>query len=62
MTQAVIEALRERLDRLRAGELVKRKERPRRLMAHGKSFAALPVVDPRPLEEIVDYDEFGLPR
>lgn len=25
-------------------------------------FAALPVLDNRPAEEILDYDEFGLPR
>jgi antitoxin VapB len=25
-------------------------------------MAALPVLDPRPAEQILDYDEFGLPR
>jgi antitoxin VapB len=62
MTKAVIEALRERLERLRAAEATDRRERAARLMAHGKRFAALPVLDPRPPDELVGYDEVGLPR
>jgi antitoxin VapB len=62
MTEAVINALAERLERLRARREWSRKERATRLMAHGQAFSALPVCDPRPLDEILDYDEAGLPR
>jgi antitoxin VapB len=62
MTKAVIEALRERLERLRADEAIDPRERVARLMAHGKRFAALPVLDPRRPDELVGYDEVGLPR
>jgi antitoxin VapB len=62
MTQAVIKALRERLERLRSGQVVSRRERAARLMAHGKRFAALPVLDPRSPDELLGYDEAGLPR
>ena len=30
-------------------------------MEHGRRFRALPVVDPRPFDEILGYDENGLP-
>lgn len=59
MTSVVIKALQERL-RVRQG--VSRTERAARLMAHGKRFAALPVLDPRSADEIIGYDEVGLPR
>jgi antitoxin VapB len=61
ITEAVIKALRERLDRQR-----KRRPRGRRLSeelrAIGERVAAMPVLDPRSPEEILDYDERGLPR
>ena len=62
MTKAVIKALRERLERLRVRQKVSRTERAARLMAHGKRFAALPVLDGRSPDEIIGYDEVGLPR
>jgi antitoxin VapB len=62
MTGAVITALEERLRRLRAQRQSDRAERAARLMAHGEVFAALPVLDPRSPEEILGYDEVGLPR
>jgi antitoxin VapB len=62
MTQAVIEALRDRLERLRAGRASQRRRRAARLMAHGKRFAGLPVLDPGAPDELVGYDEVGLPR
>ena len=62
MTRAVIEALRERLERLRVRQRVSRAERAARLVAHGKRFAALPLSDPRSPVEIVGYDKLGLPR
>jgi antitoxin VapB len=62
MTKAVIKALQERLERLRVGQKVSRTEESARLMEHGKRFAALPVLDPRSPDDIIGYDEVGLPR
>ena len=60
LTEAVVKALRERLAR------EKRRKRGRRLSdelrAIGERVAAMPVLDPRSAEEILDYDERGLPR
>jgi antitoxin VapB len=38
-----------------------RKERIRRILAIGAECAALPVLDPRSPDEILGYDENGLP-
>jgi antitoxin VapB len=59
-TQAVTEALRERLARLR-------RERSGRRLADeldeiAQDCARLPVRDPRTPDEILGYDEQGLPR
>lgn len=59
-TEAVIQALRERLTRLRRG-------RARRRLADeldeiGRHCAALPVLDRRSDDEILGYDESGAPR
>ena len=59
-TDAVIKALRDRLSRVR-------RERSRRRLADelediAKHCASLPVVDARPANEILGYDEHGLPR
>ena len=62
MTQAVIKALEERLERLRVTQKARRTDRAARLMKHGRRFAALPAVDRRSPDEIVGYDEVGLPR
>lgn len=62
MTKAVIKALQERLERLQVRQKASRTERAARLMAHGKRFAALPVLDRRSPDEIIGYDEVGLPR
>jgi antitoxin VapB len=60
LTEAVIKALRERLARQKG------RKRGRRLSdelrAIGERVAALPVLDARSAEEILDYDERGLPR
>ena len=37
------------------------KQRAAALMAIGKSFAALPVLDNRSDDEILGYDDYGLP-
>lgn len=59
-TEAVIKALRDRLARVR------REKTGRRLADEleeiAKHCASLPVLDSRPAEEIIGYDERGLPR
>jgi antitoxin VapB len=60
LTDAVIQALRERLDREEA-----RRRGPalrREIEAIRKRCASLPVLDSRSPEEIVGYDDRGLPR
>ena len=58
LTEAVTVALRERLDRLRRSH-DDYLARIRRIQAE---FAALPVTDDRTPDEIIGYDEFGIPR
>ncbi len=60
LTQAVVQALRERLRRERG-----RVNAPRlrdELRAIRKRCAALPELDKRSADEILGYDEHGLPR
>lgn len=61
ITEAVINALRERLARQRKR---RRHGSPlsEELRAIGERVAAMPVLDPRDAEEILDYDERGVPR
>jgi antitoxin VapB len=59
-TEAVRRAIRDRLARLR-------RERAKRRLADeldaiARECAALPVLDDRPAEEILGYDEHGAPR
>ncbi|MFP3941929.1 MAG: type II toxin-antitoxin system VapB family antitoxin [Thermoanaerobaculia bacterium] len=59
-TDAVTTALRDRLERLR-------RDRVQRSLADeldeiARHCASLPVLDPRPPDEILGYDEDGLPR
>lgn len=60
LTEAVANALRERLDRVRP------RRRGRSLADEldeiAKRCATLPVLDHRAPEEIIGYDEHGLPR
>lgn len=58
VTGAVEVALREAIARRRAVVRAKR-ERIGRIARH---CAALPVLDDRPIEEILGYDEVGLPN
>ncbi len=58
LTDAVVASLRERLGRQRGLRGPGVTERVRRLQ---EEIAALPVVDSRPAEEIIGYDEHGLP-
>jgi antitoxin VapB len=58
VTQAVIKALSERLER------EKRRNHPslaERLVQIGRECAALPVLDERTPDEMIGYDESGLP-
>jgi antitoxin VapB len=60
LTQAVIVALRERLAR------EERRGAPGDLLLEevleiGRHCAALPILDPRPADELLGYDEHGLP-
>lgn len=60
LTDAVLNALRERLSREEA-----RRRGPalrRELEAIRKRCASLPVLDSRPADEILGYDDHGLPR
>jgi antitoxin VapB len=59
ITQAVVTALQERLDRVR-GQRASAIER--RLKTLGAELRSHPVSDSRPVEEILGYDEHGLPR
>jgi antitoxin VapB len=58
LTEAVVIALRERLDRENARRGVSMRTRLARLTA---DVAALPVADGRTPEGIIGYDEAGLP-
>lgn len=58
LTEAVLVALRERLQREEARRRVGAGDRLRRLAAE---VAELPVLDDRPVDEILGYDEHGLP-
>jgi antitoxin VapB len=59
LTEAVVTALRERLDREHARHSSSIRRRLARLAA---DVATLPVADDRTPDEIVDYDDAGLPR
>ncbi len=60
LTQAVVVALRERLERL--GGRQKARPLADELDEIAKHCAALPVLDSRPADEILGYDQHGLPR
>ena len=59
-TEAVTKAVRDRLDRVRQAR--RKRSLADELDAIGRQCAALPVLDPRTPEEILGYDEHGLPR
>lgn len=59
LTEAVVTALQERLDR----EHARRSATIRRRLAHlAADVAALPVADDRAPDRIIDYDDAGAPR
>ena len=59
-TEAVTKALRDRLGRVKR-DRVERSLKDE-LLAIANRCAALPVLDPRTPDEIIGYDENGLPR
>jgi antitoxin VapB len=59
-TEAVTKAVRDRLERVKRGR--HRRSLADELDTIGKQCAALPVLDPREPDEILGYDEHGLPR
>ena len=60
LTRAIVVALRERLARLRG----RRRRRPLRdeLREIARRCSSLPTLDGRPADDIIGYDERGLPR
>lgn len=61
LTEAVARALAERLERLQRDRSGRRRLADE-LDAIAKRCASLPVLDPRSPDEIIGYDEHGLPR
>lgn len=59
LTGAIVQSLRERLQRLRKPRGPKLADQ---LLAIGRRCAALPVKDKRSADEILGYDKHGLPR
>ena len=59
ITDAVLIALRERLARAQGDR--ERARRRERLLEIGREAAKLPVLDTRTEDEILGYDEYGLP-
>jgi antitoxin VapB len=59
LTKAVRNALEERLER---EERLRGRPSVEHLMAIARRCAARPVIDPRSPDEIIGYDERGLPR
>lgn len=61
LTAAVVQSLRERLQRIQLAQA----RTPRladELLAIARRVSSLPVLDDRALDDIVGYDEHGLPR
>ena len=61
LTQAITTALRERLEREQCSSDVNNEALRTRLRAIRKSIAELPELDSRSADEILGYDEYGLP-
>jgi antitoxin VapB len=62
MTDAVRTALRERLERVRRVGEAESQRRYEAIMEFARWWREQPVDDPRSFDEILDYDEEGLPR
>jgi antitoxin VapB len=59
LTQAIIRALEERLERLRGRRT--KDNLAEEIMKISRRASSLPTLDQRPLEEILDYDRHGVP-
>ncbi len=59
-TEAVTKAVRDRLERVKRGR--HHRSLADELDVIGKQCAALPILDPRGPDEILGYDDHGLPR
>lgn len=59
-TEAVTQAVRDRLERVKRARY--QRSLADELDAIGRQCAALPVLDPRTPDEILGYDENGIPR
>lgn len=62
ITDAVVQAIRERLERERARRNALNSQHAARIRRIQERIARLPVRDPRPPDEILGYDEHGLPN
>lgn len=61
LTQAIIQAIEDRLEKIRAQTRNNREGIAERLLALGTKSAALPILDSRAPDQIL-YDENGLPK
>ena len=61
LTQVVKDALRDRLNREKSQSL-NQERLVQRVMELAKRASSRPILDPRSAEEILGYDEFGVPR
>lgn len=61
ITDAVKASLKERLERVKGVGEAERQRRYDALMAFARRWRELPIEDPRTDEEILGYDEHGLP-
>lgn len=62
ITKAVTVAIRERLQRVRHGRAAKPRRLADRLDEIADHCAGLPVLRDRPIDEILGYDDRGMPR
>lgn len=61
LTAAVTTSLRERLERLQRERERDVEAGVQRLLDFGRRVSQLPVLDDRPIDELIGYDEDGLP-
>jgi antitoxin VapB len=62
MTEAVRQALREKLDREQARDRASRELVIQRVLERARATAARPLLDSRSADEIIGYDEYGVPK
>lgn len=60
--EAIVKAMQERLERQPQPAARNREDIKAKLRALADEFSKLPVLDPRPVDGLLDYDEDGLPR